>query len=85
MKKKNFTFKYHYLIIPLLITISSFFVYQSCQDFLCVFGGRGYPIPFYNDWFVFWFFLADLVIWWVVYMIVFIIFKIIKNPRIFTK
>ena len=85
MKKNNFISKYHPYLAACLLTLLSFVFVSGCENFTCMFEGRGYPFAYYNNEFIFWFFLADLVIWWVVYMIVFIIFKFIQNPRIFTK
>lgn len=82
--KKNIL-KYHTYFVAIFLTAISFFIEQGCSDLLCIFGGRGYPIPFYNQWFVFWFFAIDVLFWWIVYTVVFIIIKVIRNPKILKK
>lgn len=86
MKKNNFISRHHPFFISLFVTLLSLVIIDRCDGFICV-SGRGFPLPYWGDNFYlpFLLFLADLVIWWIGYTVDFIIFKIIQNPRIFTK
>ncbi len=41
--------KLHYIFIPLILTLLSFFINQPCTGMWCVFSGNGFPIGYYND------------------------------------
>lgn len=41
--------KWRYIIAPTFITLMTFWYSTSCRGFICLFEGRGFPLPFYTD------------------------------------
>lgn len=62
--------KYKYLIVPIFITLLSFGYELSCTSFICLFNGRGFPVPYYYEGFMWFSFFIDFLIWAIVYFFV---------------
>jgi hypothetical protein len=74
--------KWHYWLVPLLITLISFAYHDPCKGMFCFFSGRGFPLGYYSDTnsFGIWILAIDFIFWAFFYIIIWIIiwfFKII--------
>jgi hypothetical protein len=69
-----------YLLIPLILTIVGFFIYDMCEDVICLFPGNGFPVGYYyNNHFNPLFFVLDFFIITIFYFILLKIFNLLKK------
>ncbi|ETB64229.1 TPA: hypothetical protein DIC38_00050 [Candidatus Nomurabacteria bacterium] len=69
-----------YFLVPLILTLLGFFMYDSCADIVCLFPGNGFPLGYYyNNNFLITFFIIDFIIFIIIYFILLNIFKFLKN------
>lgn len=69
-----------YLLIPLMLTLASFIVHDSCEDVICLFPGNGFPLGYYyNNNFTILFFVIDFIIFLILYFFILKIIKILKK------
>ena len=57
-----------YILIPTFLATGSFIYERPCDGWFC-FSGRGYPLPYYDDEFSWLVYLADILLWVVIYII----------------
>ena len=81
INKNDLFKKIHYYLVPIFVTILTALNYTVCGDLLCLFGGRGLPIPYYNSHMYWPFFLTDVVFWWGLYVLILGLIKIIKSKK----
>jgi len=58
-----------HVMIPIFLTALSFIYERGCGGFFCFFDGRGFPLPYYDDEFIWQAFLIDIPLWIVIYII----------------
>lgn len=75
--------KIRFFFFGVVITAFTFWYDKPCEGFLCIFAGRGSPIPYYgvsdSDGFIWRAFVIDIIFWSVFYLFTSLVFYLSKK------